>query len=64
MLLNASVCYDVINEWTTYFSSSSNILAQRGERRNVSVNEESFASIAFFFRSGSLNEDDNGRDEE
>lgn len=49
---------------TTYFSSSSNILAQRGERRNVSVNEESFASIAFFFRSGSLNEDDNGRDEE
>lgn len=49
---------------TIYFSSSSSILAQRGKRRNVSVNEEFFASIVFSLRSGSLNEDDNGRDEE
>lgn len=47
-----------------YFSSSSSILAQRGERRNISVNEEFFASIVFSLGSGSLDEDDNGRDEE
>lgn len=35
-------------------------------RRKIQLylNEESVASVAFFFKSGSLNEDDNGRDEE
>lgn len=49
---------------TIDFPSSSSILAQRGKRRDISVNEEFFASIVFPLRSGSLNEDDNGRDEE
>lgn len=52
------------NQRTVYFSSSSSILAQRGKRKNIPVNEEFFASIVFSLRSGALNEDDNGRDEE
>lgn len=49
---------------TIDFPSSSSILAPRGKGRDISVNEEFFASIVFSLRSGSLNEDDNGRDEE
>lgn len=49
---------------TIGFPSSSSILAQRGKGRDISVNEEFFACIVFSLRSGSLNEDDNGRDEE
>jgi len=67
MSIHNFVCFlafPLHNLRTIYFSSSSSILAPRGEKRNVAVNEEFFASIVFSFRSGSLNEDDNGRDEE
>lgn len=62
--LCVSLFFSSHNPRTIHFPSSSSILARRGKRRNISVNEESFASIVFSLRSGSLNEDDNGRDEE